>query len=87
MSDGEVEALLEPMLKRRLMVRENNSYLSLAIPLGRYSPSTSVIKRFYEVACSLGESSENEVIDHTSCGNPIARVFLSIESFRYAMTQ
>jgi ribosomal peptide maturation radical SAM protein 1 len=40
-SATELDALLEPLLDRGLMVREGMSYLSLAIPLGEYSPGVA----------------------------------------------
>lgn len=39
------EQLLQPMLNRYLMVREGNKYLSLAIPVGIYSPRPESIER------------------------------------------
>jgi ribosomal peptide maturation radical SAM protein 1 len=42
----DVEALLQPLLADGLMVREGYSYLSLAVPVGEYSPSDTVRQRF-----------------------------------------
>jgi ribosomal peptide maturation radical SAM protein 1 len=44
-----VEHALAPLLERGLMVRDGTSFLSLAIPLGEYSPSDAVLDRFYEL--------------------------------------
>lgn len=63
----EIEARLEPILKLQLMLKENNSYLSLAIPLGNYSPNKAVIDRFYVMASQLGYSTENEIVIPTTC--------------------
>jgi hypothetical protein len=42
----DVEALLQPLLADGLMVREGYSYLSLAVPVGEYSPSDTARQRF-----------------------------------------
>lgn len=38
-----IEELLQELVKRNLMIKEGNKYLSLAIPLGDYSPSNPYI--------------------------------------------
>ena len=43
---ADVEALLQPLLADGLMVREGYSYLSLAVPVGEYSPSDTARQRF-----------------------------------------
>jgi hypothetical protein len=48
-SAREVEDLLQPLMEQGLLIREGNSYLSLAIPLGEYAPRKSVLEKFYEV--------------------------------------
>ena len=53
----EVEELLQPALNVGLMLRENHSYLNLAVPLGVYSPPNSVMEKFYNVVRELGQSS------------------------------
>jgi ribosomal peptide maturation radical SAM protein 1 len=58
----ELPKLLEPMVDHGLMIRDNQSYLSLAIPLGIYTPAAPVIKRFEETLSLLGKSSGDEVI-------------------------
>jgi ribosomal peptide maturation radical SAM protein 1 len=45
---------LSPLLDRGLLVTDGSRYLSLAIPLGEYSPSETVVTRFYELARTLG---------------------------------
>jgi ribosomal peptide maturation radical SAM protein 1 len=42
----EIEELLQPLINSGLMIREDQSYLSLAIPLGDYSPSQKVLEKF-----------------------------------------
>ncbi len=41
----ELEVLLDPLLKRGLMVQEGTSYLSLAIPVGEYSPGAAARRK------------------------------------------
>ncbi len=59
--DTSLENLLQPLLDRGLLLNEGNSYLSLAIPLGDYSPSASVLQKFYSLIHKLGEVSQSEV--------------------------
>jgi ribosomal peptide maturation radical SAM protein 1 len=49
-----IEELLQPLLERGLMIREDSSYLSLAVPLGEYAPSKSGLERFNELIKPLG---------------------------------
>jgi hypothetical protein len=49
-----VEARLEPLVARGLLVREGSRYLAIAIPLGDYRPPAGAMKRFYQVARRLG---------------------------------
>ena len=42
----DVDSLLQPLLADGLMVREGHSYLSLAVPVGEYSPSDTARHRF-----------------------------------------
>lgn len=45
-SQDHLEELLQPILDRRLMVRDRNAWLSLAIPLGSYMPFRKSIEQF-----------------------------------------
>jgi ribosomal peptide maturation radical SAM protein 1 len=58
----DVEALLQPLLDRGLILKDGNSYLSLAIPLGNYSLSQAVLQKFNELIHKLGQESKNELI-------------------------
>jgi len=58
----DIEVLLQPIVERGLMIREGRSYLSLAIPLGDYSPRKPVLERFHEVVKALGEPSGDETV-------------------------
>lgn len=44
----EIEALLEPVIDRGLMIRDQHSYLSLAVPLGVYAPAEEVWEQFQD---------------------------------------
>jgi ribosomal peptide maturation radical SAM protein 1 len=44
-SATEVEEVLQHLIDMGLMIREGNSYLSLAVPLGDYSPSRCVLEK------------------------------------------
>lgn len=71
LSEEELEALLAPLVERGLLLRDGQGFLSLAIPLGSYSPSSPVVARFQEVARRLGASRRQEggttVIPVPSC--------------------
>lgn len=45
LSEGEIERLLEPLVAKGLMVREKSAFLSLAIPIGVYTPSKKILER------------------------------------------
>lgn len=53
-SPEEVTRRLEPLLERGLMVRDGSRYLALAIPLATYSPSPAAVRRFFELARTIG---------------------------------
>jgi ribosomal peptide maturation radical SAM protein 1 len=42
-NDPEIQSILDSLIEKNLMIRENNSYLSLALPLGTYSPGKKII--------------------------------------------
>jgi ribosomal peptide maturation radical SAM protein 1 len=67
-SELEVESLetfLEPLLTKGLMLREGDSYLSLAIPLGNYSPTKIILELFHKEINTLGKDVEGKVIIST----------------------
>lgn len=53
-SGPEVEAVLEPLLARGLMVRDRTSYLSLAVPVGDYAPPAASLARFHAMLGQRG---------------------------------
>jgi ribosomal peptide maturation radical SAM protein 1 len=65
----EIEELLQPLLECGLMIREDNSYLSLAVPLGDYAPSKSGLERFNELIKPLGYDLVNADSDVASLPN------------------
>jgi hypothetical protein len=57
-----VEEALAPLVERGLMVRDGNAFLSLAIPLGEYSPSEAVLERFYRLVEQLGATTKEVIV-------------------------
>ena len=51
---AKIEELLQPLLDGGLMIREDNSYLSLAVPLGDYVPGKAALEQFNELIKPLG---------------------------------
>ena len=56
LSVTDVHEVMRPLLERGLVMREENFYLSLAIPLGTYKPSAKVRQRLVDVVSELGMS-------------------------------
>ena len=59
---AEIASQMEFLVERGLMLRENNTFLSLAIPLGDYSPKGPVLERFLDLANTLGASSGERIV-------------------------
>jgi hypothetical protein len=57
-----VEGALASLIARGLMVRDGNAFLSLAIPLGDYSPSEAVLEKFYRLVEQLGATTGEVVV-------------------------
>ena len=57
----DVESLLEPLVNRGLMVQDQKSYLSLAIPLGTYQPKGLALKNFCIALERMGQPGETEI--------------------------
>lgn len=55
----DIEALLAPLLERKLMLSDGKVYLSLAVPLGTYTPPPKVMARFNEVLDEMSEPSDD----------------------------
>jgi ribosomal peptide maturation radical SAM protein 1 len=55
-SATELDALLEPLLDRGLMVREGMSYLSLAISVGEYSPGAAARRKLQHLLAASAAS-------------------------------
>lgn len=45
-SQEEIEQLLQPIMDNHLMIKDGDSYLSLAIPVGDYIPKREIFERF-----------------------------------------
>ena len=58
----EIAAQMEFLVKCGFMLRENNTFLSLAIPLGDYSPKGPVLERFLELTNTLGAASGERIV-------------------------
>ena len=59
-----VEEVLSPLVDRGLMVRDGNSFLSLAIPLGEYSPSEKILERFDRLVDTVGTTTNGITVLH-----------------------
>jgi ribosomal peptide maturation radical SAM protein 1 len=57
----EIEDLLQPLIKSGLLIKEDSSYLSLAIPLGDYSPKNSELEQFQKIVRAIGNLSGERV--------------------------
>ena len=53
---------LEALVADGLMVRDGSLFLSLAVPLGNYSPPARVVERFYALASRLGRRSRRGLV-------------------------
>jgi len=49
-----IDTALADLVDRGLMVRDADVFLSLAVPLGEYSPSEAILDRFYQLVDTLG---------------------------------
>lgn len=58
----EIEELLLPLIEDGLMVKEGNAFLTLAIPIGQYSPSGQVMERLLAIAGTIGTSSNGGIV-------------------------
>jgi len=59
-SATEIKAILDKLVTDFLCIQHNNHYLSLALPLGVYSPNNAVLKILNEHIKSMGEYNEKE---------------------------
>ena len=58
----QIDARLQPLVDRGLLVKEGSRYLALAIPLGDYRPPDAVMRRFYQLARRLGRSRAGSIV-------------------------
>ncbi len=58
----EVERTLETLVVNRLLLRDGERHLALAVSLGRFSPEGRALDRFWRVARSLGEKRGDGIV-------------------------
>ena len=56
-----VEDALAPLLERGLIVRDGDTFLALAIPLGEYTPSDAIVERFHQLVDTIGTTTGNVI--------------------------
>lgn len=61
-SERPIAASLEALVADGLMVRDRSLFLSLAVPLGTYTPSPRVVDKFYAMASRLGRRSRRGLV-------------------------
>ena len=61
-SQEQLAAALQPLVDCGLLLREGSSYLSLAIPLGDYSPPGKVLRKFQRVVQTLGRAEGDRIM-------------------------
>ncbi len=57
-SDSDIQVLLEPVINRGLLVQDQKSYLSLAVPLGEYQPKGAALQKFCTLLERLGQTED-----------------------------
>ena len=58
----DVDRTIETLVLNRLLLRDGERHLALAVPLGRFSPEGRALDRFWRVARSLGEKRGDEIV-------------------------
>jgi ribosomal peptide maturation radical SAM protein 1 len=64
--EAEIQGILDSLLNRNLMIREKNSYLSLAIRQGVYSPKNEVMKKLVTVLKDRPEGDNQVTINNNN---------------------
>jgi ribosomal peptide maturation radical SAM protein 1 len=59
LSFDEIQAVIDPLVETGLMLREDQTYLALAISLGEYRPGTAIRQQFTRVARQIGRARED----------------------------
>lgn len=70
-STEDVFILLDTLVESGLMLRENESYLSLAVPLGDYKPAKSTREHFINTVRAVGAAKEDHWVVPERCLNRI----------------
>jgi ribosomal peptide maturation radical SAM protein 1 len=58
----EADVALEALVADRLVLRDGDRHLALAVPLGRFSPEGRALGRFWRVARSLGRKTRDGIV-------------------------
>jgi ribosomal peptide maturation radical SAM protein 1 len=62
-----VEPLLQAMCERSLMLQDNGCYLSLAVPVGNYTPTATVLQRLEQALIMIGKRSNTAGVTSIDC--------------------
>jgi len=62
LSVEELQAVLNPMISSGLLMKEEDSYIALALPLGDYSPKKPVVEKLSETIRKMGNASGDSII-------------------------
>lgn len=73
----DVDRRLQPLLNNGLMVRENNSYLSLAVPIGVYQPNAAVVQKLLRELQRYGRVEDGRIVIRLENGHPAAGELVS----------
>lgn len=60
--DGRIDARLDALVARGVVIEDNGRFLSLSVPLGEYVPAPAVIDRFYRLLAARGERDARGVV-------------------------
>jgi hypothetical protein len=63
--DTDVEAILDPLVERGLLLKQRSVYLSLAVPLGVYAPQAVILENLCDGLADL-----DVILDDTTSINP-----------------
>lgn len=58
----ELNAILDPMVSSGLLMKNGDSYIALALPLGEYSPKKPVLEKLSETFRKIGNTADGSII-------------------------
>ncbi|MCI0442203.1 hypothetical protein L0152_03170 [bacterium] len=83
-NEEDIQALLEPLVKRGLMIRDQKSYLSLAIPLGVYQLKGAALRSFCLALEEMGWAGERgftlPIPEAAFCASKKSEPLIGVES-------